>query len=175
MFPGWDLQQKPDGQKPDRQKASSATPWVRGLVWGALDLSVRPCSLSFLRFLHFLALSFTCKFEFESSLCMLLRSHSFWFAGIARWAVARRWKDIGSLVGHSTFSPFLLSACLAMSSVTAYCPGSSLQIFIDFTAASFGLLAVDIGCSFAHFLLFTLRQKYTQTCRRNHTLDIEDI
>jgi hypothetical protein len=155
-----DLQQKPDGQKPDRQKASSATPWVGGLVWGFGSVSPSLFLGAFCVF-AFPCSSFTCKFEFESSLCMLLRSHSFWFAGIARWAVARRWKDIGSLVGHSTFSPFLLSAYFAMSSVTAYCPGSSsLQICVD--CCIFWLaLPLTLVVLFVHSLLFTLRQKYT--------------
>lgn len=88
---------------------------------GALDLSVRPFSLaSFVcAFSYFSA---TCRLNFEVFSACYSRSRSFWFAGIARWVVARRWKDIGSLVDHSTFfhSRFQLALRCLMVTVQVF-------------------------------------------------------
>ena len=72
------------GKSRTGKSASSATPWVRGLGFGGFG-SVSPSLLlehfeSFCISLLFRSLA---KFEFESSLCMLLRSHSFWFGLLA--------------------------------------------------------------------------------------------
>lgn len=136
--------------------------------------SVSPSSsLSFLCLCDFLFFRIICELNFPIRFACY--SISFLFAGIARWVVARRWKDIGFLGRSFNILPFSVSARLAMSygersGVRPAPQVSASQRPVDCTFASHHLLAAVPSPSSCTRCTSNCH-KSTHTCRRMYRLE----